>query len=287
MPTMRDRLHATLRAREYLEAALCCLTGALLFFRGPLLLRHDYHIPYDLEGYHLPLLSFIGDCLREYGQLPWWNPYTYMGEPFFGNVQAAMFYPATLPAVLAANALLGRVTLWCVEALLAAHVVWAGVGAYLLLRKLGTEHRASIAGAMIFCLGAFFASQAQHLGAVCAAAWLPWFLAALRRLEERTDWPSVALAAISLALMILAGSRRPGCRPCSSVPSCISTGVGSATRFWNGGRTGAGWRCYWPSCPWGYCCRLCVGFRAAKWPADQLPTGVPPPRLSAASRWRP
>lgn len=205
MPTMRDRVHLTLRAREYLAAALYCLAGALLFFRGPLLLRREYHIPYDLEGYHLPLLSFIGDSLRQYGQLPWWNPYTYMGEPFFGNVQAAMFYPVTLPAVLAANAVLGRVTLWFVEALLVAHVVWAGVGAYLLLRKLGAEHRASIGGAMIFCLGAFFASQTQHLGAVCTAAWLPWFLAALRRLEERTDWPSVALAAISLAVMILAG----------------------------------------------------------------------------------
>lgn len=82
MPTMRDRVHFTLRAREYLEAALYCLAGALLFFRGPLLLRREYHIPYDLEGYHLPLLSFIGGCLRQYGQLPWWNPYTYMGEPF-------------------------------------------------------------------------------------------------------------------------------------------------------------------------------------------------------------
>jgi hypothetical protein len=205
MRKMRDRLHLAPVAAEYLKAALYCLAASVLFFRGPLLLRRYYHIPYDLDGYDLPLFGLIGDSLRDYHQLPWWNPYSYMGHPFFGNVQAAMFYPATVPTVLLANAVSGRVTLWFVEVLLVAHVAWAGLGAYVLLRKLRAGHRAAVAGAMVFCLGAFFASQIQHCGTICAAAWVPWFFAALHRLEERTDWRSVALAALPLALMILAG----------------------------------------------------------------------------------
>lgn len=191
--------------RETLAAVLYCLSATVLFLRGPLLLRRYYHVPYDLEDFHHPLLSFVASSLREFGSLPWWNPYSYMGEPFFGNVQAAIFYPPTLLTVLAANAISGQLTLWWATALLAAHVVLAGVGTYRLLRALDVGFRAALAGATIYQLGAFFAAHLQHLGAICVAAWLPWSLWAVRRLEARRDWGSAAVAGLSFALMVLAG----------------------------------------------------------------------------------
>ncbi len=177
--------------------------AAMLFFRGALL--REYHVPYDLNEFHYPLSELIGWSLREFGRLPWWNPFSYMGEPFYANVQAAMFYPPTLLTVLAGNALQGRVTYWAMELQLIAHVVVAGWGAYLLLRRLGVTATAALAGATVYQLGGFFASQTQHLGAVSAAAWLPWFLAALHRLEQQRNARNAGVAGIALALMILPG----------------------------------------------------------------------------------
>ncbi len=191
--------------KEALAIVLYCLGATALFFRGPLFLPVHYHIPFDLQEFHHPLSELIAWSLREFGYLPWWNPYSYMGEPFYANVQAAMFYPPTLLTVLIGNAVYGRVTYWLMELQLIAHVVLAGVGAYALLRMLGTTARAALAGATIYHLGAFFASQTQHLGAVSAAAWLPWFLAALYRLEQRRDWGTAALSGVALALMIFPG----------------------------------------------------------------------------------
>ena len=191
--------------RDLLAATLYCLAATVLFFRGPLLMGRYYHIPYDLAEFHHPLLAFIASSLKEYGCLPWWNPYSYMGEPFFSNVQAAIFYPPTLLTAVAGNALSGRVTVWWMGLLLAAHVLLAGVGAYRLLRALGVGFRAALAGATVYHLGAFFAAQTQHLGAICVAAWLPWALGALRRLEEKRDRASVAWAALAMGLMVLTG----------------------------------------------------------------------------------
>ena len=151
---------------KLLLAALFCIAGTMLFFRGPLFLPKLCHIPYDLEDFHQPLFELISSSLRSTGQLPWWNPYNYLGEPFYANVQAAMFYPPTLLTVLLGNVLFGRVTLWLIELELACHVALAGIGMYVLLRMLRTTFFSALAGATVYHLGAFFASQAQHLGAV-------------------------------------------------------------------------------------------------------------------------
>jgi hypothetical protein len=47
-----------------------CLATAVLFFRGVVLLQHQFQIPFDLEAYHRPLSAFITDTLREQGHLP-------------------------------------------------------------------------------------------------------------------------------------------------------------------------------------------------------------------------
>jgi hypothetical protein len=38
---------------------------------------------------------------------------------------------------------------------------------------MGVGRPAAFLGASVYEMGPFFASQAQHLGAICCAAWLP------------------------------------------------------------------------------------------------------------------
>jgi len=190
---------------ETFRATLYCLAATALFFRSPLFFARHFHIPHDLLYYHYPYSQLIAWSLREYGRFPWWNPFSFMGEPLFGNVQAAMFYPPKLLLILLSNVLCGQLSFWLLELELMAHVALAGLGAYTLLRLLGTAAVPALAGATIYQLGAFFASQTQHLGLISVGGWLPWFVAALYRLEQRRDWSAVAVAAVPLAGMIMAG----------------------------------------------------------------------------------
>jgi hypothetical protein len=201
-PAPQDSKRSSKRA---FLVVLYFVTVVAVFFRAPLFFHRYFQIPYDLVAYHYPLSDFIAWSLREFHQLPWWNPFSYMGQPFFGNVQAAMFYPLTLLVVTLGNLLFGRLPFYLIELELATHVVIAGLGTYVLLRLMRISVNSAIAGGTIYCLGAFFASQAQHLGVVGSAAWLPWFLAGLYRLEQRRDLKSSALASVALALMILPG----------------------------------------------------------------------------------
>jgi hypothetical protein len=64
---------------------------------------------------------------------------------------------------------------------------------------------AGLIGASLYQLGPFFASQAQHLGAIDAAAWLPLSWMAVVDLSERFTWRWTGILAMSLAMAILSG----------------------------------------------------------------------------------
>ncbi|MGH9657587.1 MAG: hypothetical protein ACRD96_03525, partial [Bryobacteraceae bacterium] len=173
------------------------LAEVLLFYWRVLFAPSVYAIPWDLRYYHLPLAEFMAASYRA-GELPLWDPWTYCGFPYFANVTAQFFYPPTIVTVLLSNLEGGGRLLYFLEVQLVAHVLLAGAGMYRLLRRLEAGPAAAILGATVYQLGPFFASQAQHIGAINAAAWLP--LAFLAVVERR-----IAMLAASLAMAILAG----------------------------------------------------------------------------------
>ncbi len=176
----------------------------LIFFRGPLF-SSTVKIPFDLEGYHLPIASFIAKSLRN-GEFPLWDPYSYCGVPIYANLQAQLFYPPAWPVFLLGS--LNRVVhnvFRLLEWQVAIHVFLGGAFTYLLLRRLRLSRGSALFGASIFQLGGFFASQAQHLGAICGAAWLPLAWLAVVMLRDRFEWRSLALLAVAFALSFLAG----------------------------------------------------------------------------------
>jgi hypothetical protein len=175
--------------------AAAVLAAQTLFFFRHSLFSLDWSFPWDFRGYHLPLFSAISHSLAQ-GQIPLWDPFTYCGSPLFANPQSQLFYLPAWPFYLAAQFL--QPDLWphLYEWLPALHVFLAGLFTFRLARS--QKFPAPLLAATLFSLGAFFTSQMQHVGAVCAAAWLP--LAWQSSLERRP----VPLAA-ALALSLLAG----------------------------------------------------------------------------------
>jgi len=207
------------RLRSALGPILYFAVSTALFFRGVLFARHEYHIPYDLYDYHYPLSELIAWSLRQFGRLPWWNPFSYCGEPLSGNITTAIFYPTTLFSILLGNVLHGRLPYRYMELQVIGHVFFAGLGMYVLLRGMECGRAGALLGATVFQLGAFFTTQTQHLGAVCGAAWLPWLALAARYLARRLNFAGVAAVASVLALMVLAGF------PAVFLPAYVFAGV--------------------------------------------------------------
>ena len=180
------------------------LVAEILAFYRLVLFVPGYVIPWDIRDYHLPLATFISNSLRR-GELPLWDPYTYCGTPFYANIQAQLFYPPTLVAILASNAIAPDHLLYFLELQLIGHVLAAGIFTYWLLLRLGLSPVAATTGATVYQLGAFFASQTQHLGAIDSVAWLPLALWAVVSLARKPAPAYLAALAFTFGMSLLAG----------------------------------------------------------------------------------
>ncbi len=167
----------------------------MLFFHKPLF-GAEYTFPWDFRSVQLPLITFLRDELRE-NRFALWNPYNYGGYPVYANIQACFFHPL----VLASAFLSSRFDWFSLPMLLewaVALQVWlGGVAAYYLFQALGLGSAPAWTGAVMFETGSYFASRAEHIDSIMAAAWMPLAWLAVWKLREnlRMDWLAV-LAAI-------------------------------------------------------------------------------------------
>jgi hypothetical protein len=180
------------------------LLAEVLFFYRHVLFYDGFVIPWDLRYFHLPHASFIAESFRN-GELPLWDPYTYFGRPFYANIQTQLFYPPLALTILLSNWTGGRHLFYFLEWEVILHVFLAGVFAFWLLRRLGSDRPAALLGATVFQLGGFFASQTQHMGAVNAAAWMPLAWLAVLSLRDGFSRRWLCALAFSLAMSILSG----------------------------------------------------------------------------------
>jgi len=178
------------------------ILSPILFFRGVVTGRHV--LPWDFRDFHLPMAELQAHCLRT-GQFPLWDPFSYFGRPLVANIQAQTFYPPRWLALLLNHLTGGEHLLYLLELLAIAHIVLAGLFTRRLLEKLGTPPAAAAVGSIVYQLGGFFASQAQHLGVVCGGAWLPLAWLAVLELKDQVRRRSIATLAFALAMSILAG----------------------------------------------------------------------------------
>ena len=151
---------------------LVLLAEVLAFWRA-VLFSARYAIPWDLQGYHLPLAWFVARSLAHW-EVPLWNPYTYCGIPIYANLSTQLFYPPTVALLILSNWFGGgRHLLFYLELQIVFHTLLGGCLTFKLLRRLGVSAVAALVGGTVYQLGAYFATQAQHLGAIDAAAWMP------------------------------------------------------------------------------------------------------------------
>ncbi len=182
---------------------LALLIEVAVFYRH-VLFYPGYLFPWDFRAVHLPLATFVADSLHR-GELPLWDPYTYCGNPIYANIQTALFYPPVFAATLMSGWLGAAQLPRLLAVAVAAQVFFAGVCTFALLRRLGVQPAAAWIAGTTYELGCFFASQAEHMGAMHGASWLPLTWLCVVELRSKTRWPWLALLSVALSMTILAG----------------------------------------------------------------------------------
>lgn len=170
-----------------LAAAVLALTAWVWARPGQAFFNHG-----DLYAYHWPLRHHTAAALVE-GRLPFWNPYIMLGVPHAANPQTALFYPASVLGFL-----LPVVTALVWDQIL--HLLWAGLGAYLLARSARLPRAVSASLAAAYALSPFliYRVTAGIPTLLAALSWAPWaWLAWL-------SGSALALAAV-FALQFLSG----------------------------------------------------------------------------------
>src|ERR1700723_1728821 len=182
---------------------LSLLAVVVLFFHKPLF-SSEYTFPWDFRGVQLPLITFLRDELHE-GRFALWNPYNYGGYPVYANIQACFFHPLVLASAFISSWLAWPGLPMLLEWAVVLQVWIGGMAAYHLFRNFGLGAAPAWAGAVMFETGSYFASRAEHIDSMMAAAWMPLAWLAVWKLREkwRLDW--LAVLALALGLSVWGG----------------------------------------------------------------------------------
>ncbi len=128
------------------------------------------------------------------GILPLWNPFSFMGFPFLADMQAGTFYLPDLiifgffPVLYAHN----------IAVLL--HIIFGGIGAFLLAKKITKSNFIALALALTLCLTGTFLTRIVYLNFLETIVFVPWVLHFM--LKEKIAVPTLAVV---ISLMIFAG----------------------------------------------------------------------------------
>ena len=97
----------------------------------------------DVIDYSLPIKTFIQETWQSTGNLPFWNPYTFMGNPAAANPQYTMFHPYNLLYLILQPGLLFGF-LFLLDAFL------IGVFTYFFARSIGIKKFGALVSAVTF-----------------------------------------------------------------------------------------------------------------------------------------
>jgi hypothetical protein len=161
-------------------------------FRGQILLGRD------IPRLFIPDAAFLLESLRR-RELPLWNPYLRLGQPFAATLYSQAFYPPHWVALLA-----GPQVGITVQHLL--HVGIACGGTFWVCRRLGASRTASFMGAALVGLGRVMTVLCVQENVADAFAWAGFLTASALRLCRRPSLRAAAVLALFFGMSFLAGS---------------------------------------------------------------------------------
>ncbi|HVE82301.1 MAG TPA: YfhO family protein [Myxococcales bacterium] len=173
------------------------LAGLLFVYRQALLGR--VMAGRDASWIFIPDSELLLESLRQ-GELPLWNPYLRLGQPFAATLYSQAFYP---PRVLTTVAFGPYVGFTVHHAL---HVAAAAAGMFLLARRLRVSRAGAALASAAFALSPMLADLHGQQNVVDAACWTPLIVLGALRVARQASAVSGAWLALAVAGSFLCGS---------------------------------------------------------------------------------
>lgn len=140
------------------------------------------------------------------GQLPLWNPLVGMGAPLLANYQSGLLYPPNWLVILAAGLWGAGWAAWAQTVLVTIHLVWAGMGMYLLARRIGLSPLGQLVCGFSFALSGYLVSRSGFISINATVAWAPWMLLSVTWLATgKTTLSKIILSGIVTSILLIAG----------------------------------------------------------------------------------
>ena len=173
---------------------------SLLFFFDTLFMGKAF-VFRDFYRYFYPYKKFASECIRS-GVLPFWNPLSACGTPFFAGLQSQVAYPLSLiHYVLPFDIGL--------HLFIAVHFFLAAYFMYLLCLDLNVKRPSAFLGGLLFAFSGYMVSLVDMTSTLSSVIWLPliflFYRRALIRKEVFSKCVYSALAAFALLFQFLGG----------------------------------------------------------------------------------
>jgi len=166
------------------------------FFLYPTLTSSQSFFARDLTYLFHPW-RVLSSQMVQGGEMPLWNSFQMGGMPFLANCQSSVLYPFTLLFFLFEFA--GALKIFTL-----LHYALAGLGFYLLGRKLGFTIWASVAGGIVFAYNGYALTRVEFLSVLGSLIWFPWILIFCVQGLQKKGWFGV-LIALLLSFSLFAG----------------------------------------------------------------------------------
>lgn len=165
--------------------------------------------PLDERFYFGPNAFYL-DCMLKQGKFPLWNPLSYCGMPFAADPQSSACYPPHLIRAWLTPAFDPYATVVSLHVTRFLHILLAGVGVILLLKRYSIGWMSSLVGALIFMFNAYaIIYYTEFYVYPLVISWTPWILWAAHGTwyapDRRTSLVYMYLVILFFSLSTLAG----------------------------------------------------------------------------------
>lgn len=152
----------------------------------------------DQLRFFAPSREFSIEELKK-GNIPFWNPYIFSGNPHIADFQSAVFSPVTLLFLA-----LPFWTSWNI--FIVIQPLFAAIGMWLYLGRLSLSRPAKVLGVLSFALSGFVTVWVYENSVVAVTGiYMPFILWAFERFVEKRNFGSTLLLILFLVLCVYSG----------------------------------------------------------------------------------
>jgi hypothetical protein len=125
----------------------------------------------DFVEQFYPIQTFAAQSFSN-GQIPFWNPYTFCGMPFFSDLQVGFFYPLNRLTMIFLDSG-GHLSVWGLQFIIILHFLIAQLNMYFLTRYLKVSSIGSIIASISYAFSLSLVLHVIHPMMVYHLAWFP------------------------------------------------------------------------------------------------------------------